>query len=69
MIQRHLGQVVITTPKGTVLVACRLYDRLKDRMQPDDLGLLHDYDWWRQLSELINGIQVTATVPKRRATR
>ena len=24
---------------------------------PNDLGLLRDFDWWRQLSELVNGIQ------------
>jgi hypothetical protein len=69
MIQRQSGRVVITTPKGRVIVARRLYERLEVKMQPDDLGLLRDYDWWRQLSELINGIQVTAPGPKRRAAR
>ena len=57
MLQRRPDQVRITTPKGTVLIPRRLFDLLETRMEPDDLGLLRDYDWWRQLSELIGGIQ------------
>ncbi len=67
MIQMQPGQVVITTPKGTVIVARPLYERLEARMQPDDLGLLRSYDWWVQLSELINGIQIGASAPQKRA--
>ena len=40
MIQMQPSQVVITTPKGTVIVARPLYERLEAKMQPDDLGLL-----------------------------
>lgn len=69
MIQWQSSRVVITTPKGAVVVVRHLYERLHVKMQPDDLGLLRDYDWWQQLGELINGIQVTATVRKRRAAR
>ena len=61
MIQRRSPRMVITTPKGSVIVARRLYERLQARMQPDDLGLLRDYDWWRQLSELINDIQAISS--------
>lgn len=69
MIQRQPHQMVITTPKGRVLVARRLYERLQARMQPDDLGLLRDYDWWAQVSELVVGIQVTTPAPQKRAQR
>ena len=57
MIQMQPSQVVITTPKGVVVVARRLYERLEARMQPDDWGLLRDVEFWAQLSELTNGIQ------------
>jgi hypothetical protein len=67
MIQMQPSQVVITTPKDTVIVARPLYERLEARMQPDDLGLLHRYDWWVQLSELIAGIQIDTSAPPRSA--
>ena len=68
MIQMQPGQVVITTPKGTVIVARPLYERLGARMQPDDLGLLRSYEWWTQLSELITGIRISSSAPERQAT-
>jgi hypothetical protein len=58
MIQKQPGQVIITTPKGRVVVARRLFDRLEARITPDDLGLLRSYEWWVQLSELIVGVQI-----------
>ncbi len=61
------SQVVITTPKGTVIVARPLYERLEARIQPDDLGLLRSYDWWVQLSELVVGIQIGTPAPQGRA--
>lgn len=67
MIQRQPHQTVLTTPKGTVIVARRLYERLEARMQPDDLGLLRSYDWWQQLAELINGIQFPSAGRERQA--
>lgn len=69
MIQIQPSQVVITTPKGTVIVARPLYERLEARMQPDDLGLLRSYEWWVQLSELVAGIQVATATPQGRAQR
>ncbi len=68
MIQMQPGQVVITTPKGTVIVARPLYERLEARMQPNDLGLLRSYDWWAQISELVNGIRVSSSAQERQAT-
>jgi hypothetical protein len=65
MIQKRPGQVVITTSKGQVIVARRLFDRLEGKLKPDDLSLLRSYEWWVQLSELIVGIQVA---PKTRHT-
>lgn len=65
MIQRQPNRVVIITPKGTVIVARPLYERLEGRMQPDDLGLLRSYDWWMQLSELVSGIQVASPAQER----
>ena len=65
MIQWQPSQVVILTPRGTVLVARRLYERLEARMLPDDLGLLRDFDWWRQLSELVSGIQIVCLTPRK----
>ena len=65
MIQMQPGQVVITTPKGTVIVARPLYERLEAKMQPDDLGLLRSYEWWAQLSELIAGIQIVTPTPQK----
>ncbi len=66
MIQMQPSQVVITTPKGIVIVARPLYERLEARMQPDDLGLLRSYEWWAQFSELVNGIQIGTSAPSRR---
>ena len=43
-IQMQPSQVVITTPKGTVIVARPLYERLEAKMQPDDLALLRSYE-------------------------
>ena len=60
MLHWQPDRVVILTPKGTVIVARRLYERLEARTPPEDLGLLRDYDWWCQVSELINGIEFTA---------
>jgi hypothetical protein len=54
-------QVVIITPRGLVVVARRLYERLEARIQPDDLGLLRDFDWWQQLSQLVGGIEITTS--------
>lgn len=62
MIQRRPHRMVITTPKGRVIVARRLYERLEARMQPDDLGLLRSYEWWTQLSELVVGINIAPAV-------
>ena len=62
MIQVQPSRIVITTPKGTVIVARRLYERLEVKMQPDDLGLLRSYEWWAQLSELIVGINIASSV-------
>ncbi len=67
MLQMQPSQVVITTPKGTVIVARPLYERLEARIQPDDLGLLRSYDWWVQLSELVVGIQIGTPAPQGRA--
>lgn len=58
MIQKQPKQVIITTPKGRVVAARRLFDRLEAKIKPDDLGLLRSYEWWVQLSELIVGIQI-----------
>ena len=63
MLQWHSHQVVILTPRGIVVVTRRLYERLEGRMQPDDLGLLRDFDWWRQLSQHVDGIQLTTSSP------
>ena len=60
MLQWHPNQVVIITPRGNVIVARRLYERLEGRLSPDDLGCLRDYEWWRRLSELVNGIQIVS---------
>ena len=60
MLQWHPGRMVILTPKGTVIVARRVYERLEARTSLEDLELLRDYDWWRLVSELINGIEFTA---------
>jgi hypothetical protein len=62
MLQKHPTRVLLITPKGTVIIARRLHDRLEARMQPDDLGLLRDFDWWRQLGELVHGILIAAPV-------
>jgi hypothetical protein len=62
MIQVQPSRIVITTPKGAVIVARRLYERLEVKMQPDDLGLLRSYEWWVQLSELIVGIGIASSV-------
>ena len=66
MIQMQPSQVIIKTPKGTVIVARPLYERLEAKMQPDDLGLLRSYEWWAQLSELVAGIQVATSAPQGR---
>jgi hypothetical protein len=60
MIQRHPTCVLILTPKGSIVVARCLFDRLEARMLPDDLGLLRDHAWWVRLSELITGIEFPA---------
>lgn len=67
VIQMQPSQVVITTPKGTVIVARPLYERLEAKMQPDDLGLLRSYEWWTQLSELVSGIQLASPAQERQA--
>ena len=64
MIQRQPNQGVILTPKGTVMVARRLYDRLEAKTKPNEMRQLGDFDWWLQLSELVNGVQI---VSERRA--
>jgi hypothetical protein len=66
MLHWHPNQVVIITPRGIVVVARRLYERLEGRMQPDDLGLLRDFDWWCRLSTLVSGIQITTSASSRR---
>ena len=63
MMQKHSHQVVIITPRGLVVVARRLYERLEARMQPDDLGLLRDFDWWWRLSQHVGGIELTTSAP------
>lgn len=55
---------MVITPKGTVIVARRLYDRLEAKTKPDDLGLLRSYDWWAQLSELVAGISFASMTQK-----
>lgn len=67
MIQKQPQRVIITTPKGQVVVARRLYDRLEARMVPDDLGLLRCHEWWVQLSDLIIGIQIVKPDQQRRS--
>ena len=62
MIQKQPHQVVIMTPKGTVVVSRHLFDLLEARIESEDLGLLRDHDWWQQLSELVNGIQIVSQV-------
>jgi hypothetical protein len=66
MLQWHAHQVVIITPSGLVVVARSLYQCLEDRLQPDDLGLLRDFEWWRQLSQHVGGIQLTTSAPRGR---
>jgi len=63
MLQWQPTQVVILTPRGTVVVARRLYERLEARMPPEDQGLLRDFAWWRQLSEMVSGIQIVTLAP------
>jgi hypothetical protein len=63
MVQWQSHQVVIITPRGMVVVTCCLYERLEARLQPDDLGLLRDFDWWWQLSQHVGGIQLTTSAP------
>ena len=66
MVHWQPNQVMITTPKGTVLVARRLYEYLEARVVPEDLGLLRDHDWWLQVSTFLTGIQfVTPTQHKK----
>ena len=60
MLEWHPDRVILITPKGTVIVARRVYERLEARISPEDLGLLRDYDWWRLVSELISGVAFTA---------
>ncbi|HLW03102.1 MAG TPA: hypothetical protein VKT82_30920 [Ktedonobacterales bacterium] len=67
MIQKQPHQVVIMTPRGTVVVGRRLFDLLEARMEPNDLSLLREYGWWLQLSELVNGIQMVSLVPRAHA--
>lgn len=62
MIQKQPSQVVITTPKGTVIVARGLFERMEARIKLDDLGLLRSYEWWMQLSELLSGIRFAPMV-------
>lgn len=69
MIQRQPTRMLILTPKGTVVVARRLFDRLEIRLQPDDLGLLRDFEWWVRLSELINGIECSTPARHREVQR
>jgi len=59
MIQRYLTCVLILTPKGTIVVARRLFYCLETGLQPGDLGLLRDYDVWVRLSERTTGIECT----------
>lgn len=66
MLQWRPDQVLIITPRGTVIVPRRLYERLEARTPPEDLGLLRHYDWWVQLSELINGIQFLSPTQERK---
>jgi hypothetical protein len=66
MLNWQPNQVVILTPGGTVIVARRLYERLEARMLADDLGLLRDLDWWRQMSELVSGIQIVSLPTRER---
>ncbi len=63
MMQWQSHQVVIITPRGLVVVARQLYERLEARMQPDDLGLFRDFDWWWRLSQYVGGIQITTSTP------
>lgn len=60
MIQRRPHAVLLMTPRGTVIIARRLFDLLEARLQPDDLGLLRDFEWWRLVSELVSGIEFPA---------
>lgn len=69
MLQWHPSQVVILTPRGTVVVARRLYEHLEARMLPEDLGLLRDFAWWRQLTDLMSGIQIVSAAPEKRPER
>jgi hypothetical protein len=65
MLHWQSNQVLILTPRGTVIVARRLYELLEARMGADDLGLLRDFDWWERLSELVSGIQLTTSASSR----
>jgi hypothetical protein len=67
MMQWQPNQVVILTPKGTVIVARRLYERLEAWTPPDDQGLLRSFEWWMLLSEHVSGIQLVSLRPRQRA--
>ena len=69
MLQRRPHTVLLITPRGTVVIARHLFERLEARMEPNDLGLLRDHDWWRQLSELVCGIEFLTPVPHQESSR
>ena len=66
MIRKEPGRVVVITPKGIVYVARALFECLENRMPPDELVLLRDFDWWSQASQLVSGIQIATPAALRK---
>lgn len=66
MIRRGLRYVEVITPKGVVIVARALFERVEAKTQPADQPLLRDYDWWRLVSLLVNGVSFASMVQKGR---
>lgn len=56
MVVKQPDRVVIITPKGRVTIGRGLYEYLERKLPPAEQAFLRDFDWWVEMSELVNGI-------------
>ena len=58
MLVMQPDQVVILTPKGTVIVARAFYEELEHQLSPEEVSFMRHFDWWLHLSNVVTGIRI-----------
>jgi len=56
MLVMQPDQVMILTPKGTVIVARALYEALEQHLSLEEVPFMRHFEWLLQLGAVVNGI-------------